>query len=98
MDEMVPKSHLILLLRLIKISIKHLQDSIFSIDLSVMVLLINLNFFLQLLSLSQSQQLSPMRKNLHSVEVSHLLLIDHILLESLLPHLESFLLLLKILN
>jgi hypothetical protein len=45
MDKMIPKGHLVLLLSFIQISIKHLHDSIFSVNLSIVILLINLNFF-----------------------------------------------------
>ena len=77
MNEVVSQGHLVLLLGFIEVSIQHLQNSVLSIDFSVVILLINLNFFFQLLGLGKSQQLSPMGENFHAIEVGHLLLLDH---------------------
>jgi len=53
-DEMVSEGHLELLLSLIKISIKHLENSILGIDFSIVILLIDTDLFLELLSLGQT--------------------------------------------
>lgn len=77
MNKVVSQSHLILLFSFIKISIQHLENSVFCINFSIVVLLVNLNFLFQLLGLCQSEKLSPMSKNFHSIEVCHLLLLHH---------------------
>ena len=43
MDQVIPQSHLVLLLSLVQITIQHLKDSILRINLSIMVLLEDLN-------------------------------------------------------
>lgn len=44
MNEMISQSHLVLLFSLIEITIKHLKNGIFCINLSVMILLVNTDF------------------------------------------------------
>ena len=95
MDKMVSESHLILLLSLIQVSIKHLKNSIFGIDLTIVILLINLNIFFELLSLSKTKHLSPMSKDLHSVKLMHLLLLKTIFFKSLPTLFENITLLLN---
>ena len=46
-DEMIAKSHLVLLLSLVEVTVEHLQDGIFGINFSVVVLLVDLNLLLQ---------------------------------------------------
>ena len=77
MDKVVAEGHLVLLLGLVQITIVHLQDGILGIDLSVMVLLIDLDDLLQVLSFSKTKHLTPMGENFHSVEVGKLLLFNH---------------------
>ena len=45
-DQMVPQSHLVLLLGLVEVSIKHLKDGVLGVDLTIVVLLIDLNLLL----------------------------------------------------
>ena len=54
MDQVVAKSHLILLLGFVQVTIKHLKNGVFGVNLSVVILLENLNFFFKLLCLCQS--------------------------------------------
>ena len=98
MDEVVAESHLELLLRFVEVSVEHLQDGVLSVDLSVVVLLVDLDLLFQLLGFSEPQQFSPMCENLHPVEVSHFLFLNHLDLEVIFPLLEQLLLLLKILD
>ena len=98
MDEMVSEGHLELFFSLVQISVEHLKDGVFGINLSVVILLINLDLLFELLCLGQPQQFSPMSENLHPVEVSHLLLFNHLCLKILLPHLEQLLLLIEVLH
>ena len=88
---MISQCHLELLLCFIQVSIKHLEDSILGINFSVVILLVNLNFFFQLLGLGKSQQLSPVSQDLHPVEVTHLLLLNHHILQSLFSHAKHLL-------
>jgi hypothetical protein len=50
MDQVVPQRHLVLLLSFVKVSIQHLQNSVLGVNLSVMVLLVDLDLFFELLS------------------------------------------------
>ena len=45
-DQVVAQRHLVLLLSLIQIAIEHLKDRILSVNLTIVVLLVNLNFLL----------------------------------------------------
>ena len=54
-----------------------------------MILLVDLDVFLKLLSLCETQDLSPVSEDLHSVEMSHLLFLLHLGLEMLPLHLHS---------
>ena len=96
MNKMVSECHLKLLLSFVEISIQHLENSIFGVDFSIVILLEDLDFLLQLLCLGKSKQLSPMCKNFHSIEMCHLLLLDHLILKSFLSHLDSLLLFVSI--
>ena len=44
-DKMVTQSHLVLFLSFVEVTVKHLKDSIFSIDLTIMILLKDLYVF-----------------------------------------------------
>lgn len=57
--EMVTKGHLILLFGFVKVTVKHLEDGIFGVDLSVVVLLVDLNLLLEGFSLGQSEGFTP---------------------------------------
>ncbi len=61
-----------------------------------MVLLVYLNFFLQLLGLSHSHDLPPMGEDFHAVEVSHFLLFIHGILENVSAHLHLLLFLIQV--
>lgn len=87
-----------LLLSLVEVTIDHLQDGVLGIDLSIVILLIDLHFLLELLSLGDSHDLSPVSKNLHPIEVRHLLLLVHGVLEVVSPHLHLLLLLVEVLD
>ena len=61
MDKMVSESHLILLFSLIEVTIEHLQNSVLGVDLSVVILLINLNLLLERFGFGQTKPLTPLR-------------------------------------
>lgn len=44
-DKMVSQSHLVLFLSFVEVTVKHLKDSIFGIDLTIMILLKDLYVF-----------------------------------------------------
>lgn len=98
MNQVVAKGHLVLLLGLVEVAIDHLQDGILGIDLSVVILLIDLHLLLELLGLGDSHDLTPVGEDLHSVEVRHLLLLVHGILEVVPPHLHLLLLLVQVLE
>jgi len=98
MNQVISQSHLVLLLGLVQVSVNHLQDGILSVHLSVMVLLVNLHLFLELLSLRHTHDLSPVSQNLHSVEVCHLLLFVHCVLEIVSSQFHLLLLLIQVLD
>ncbi len=98
MNQVVAKSHLVLLLGLIEIAIDHLKYGILGIDLSVVILLIDLHLLLKLLGLGDSHDLTPVSEDLHSVEVCHLLFLKHSILEVVSPHLHLLLLLIQVLD
>ena len=77
-DQMVSERHLVLLLSLIKISIKHLQDCILSVDLTIVVLLEDLNLLFERFSFRETEPLSPLSQNLHAIEMTEALLFDHL--------------------
>ena len=95
---MVPQSHLELLLCLVQVSVQHLQNGVLRVHLSVVVLLVNLNFLFQLLRLRHSHYLPPMRQDLHPVKVSHFLLFKHLILEIISAHLHQLLLLVQVVH
>ena len=98
MNQVVAKGHLVLLLGLVEIAIDHLKNGILGIDLSVVILLIDLHLLLELLGLCDSHDLTPVSEDLHSVEVRHLLLLVHGILEVVPPHLHLLLLLVQVLD
>ena len=98
MDQVVAESHLVLLLGFIEVTVQHLKNSVFGVNLSVVVLLEDLNVFFELLGLCQSEHLAPMGKDLHPVEVSHLLLLNHLRLQIFTAHPHKLRLLVKILH
>ena len=69
MDEMVSQGHLVLLLGLIQITIKHLKDGVLCINFSVMILLVNLNLLLKRFSFRETEPFTPLSKDFHSVQV-----------------------------
>jgi hypothetical protein len=58
-NEVIAKCHLMLLLSLVEVTIDHLKNSVLRIDLSVVVLLVDLHLLLQLLGLGHSHDLTP---------------------------------------
>jgi len=82
-DQVVSESHLVLLFSLVQVTIIHLDHGFFRVNLTVVVLLVDLNIFLKLFSLGQSQHFSPVGEDLHAVEMSHFLLFLHVLLQLL---------------
>jgi hypothetical protein len=98
MDQVVTKGHLMLLLSLIKVTINHLKDGILSIDLSIVVLLIDLHLLLELFGFCDSHDLTPVSEDLHSVEVCHFLLFVHCVLQVVPAHLHLFLFLVQVLD
>lgn len=90
-DQMIAQGHLVLFLGFVQVTIEHLQDGIFGIDLSIVVLLVNLNDLLELFSFGQAQHLSPMVENLHAIQVRQLLLLDHLRLEVVPPYFHHLL-------
>jgi hypothetical protein len=97
-NQMVPQGHLMLLLGLIEVTVDHLKDGVFCINFSIMVLLVDLNLFFELLCLCYTHNLTPMREDLHSIKVGHLLLLVHGILEIITSQLHLLLLYVKILD
>ena len=77
MDQVITEGHLVLLLGFIKITIVHLEDSVLSINFSIVILLVDLDDLLQMFGLCQTQDFTPMGENFHPVEMSEFLLLDH---------------------
>lgn len=98
MNQVVAKGHLVLLLGLVEVAIDHLQYGILGIDLSIVILLIDLHLLLELLGLGDPHDLTPVGEDLHPVEVRHLLLLVHGILEVVPPHLHLLLLLVQVLD
>jgi len=63
-----------------------------------MILLENLDILFQLFSLGKPKYFTPMSKNFHSVEVCHLLLLDHLRFEVIPAHLHQLGFLVQILH
>ena len=82
----------------VEVTIDHLEDGVLGVNLSVVVLLIDLHFLLELLGLGDPHNLSPVSKNLHPVEMRHFLLLVHGVLEVVPPHLHLLLLLVQVLD
>ena len=97
-DQVVPQGHLMLLLRLVQVTVNHLQNGVLGVHFSVMVLLIDLHFLLELFGFGNSHDLTPVSKDLHSVKVCHLLFLIHCVLQIVPAHLHLFLFLIKILD
>ena len=75
---MVSKCHLVLLLSLIEITIKHLQDSILGVDLTIVVLLEYLNLLFERFSFGETEPLAPLSQNLHAIKMTEALLFNHL--------------------
>ena len=88
MDQVVPQSHLVLLLGLVEVTIKHLKYGVLGVDLTIVVLLIDLNLLLERFSFGEAKPFTPLSQDLHTVQVTKALLLDHLSLEvvSALPH------------
>jgi hypothetical protein len=66
---MVAQRHLVLLFSLIQISVEHLQDCILRVYFTIVVLLENLNFLFELLRLGEPEHFTPMRQDLHAIQM-----------------------------
>jgi len=75
-----------------------LQDGILCVDVSVVVLLVNLNLLFELFGLGKSKHLAPVVEDLHPIEVRHLLLLDHLRLQVLASGLHTLGLFVKIIH
>ena len=69
MDEMISQGHLVLLFSFVQITIKHLKNGVLGIDLSVVILLVNLNLLLKRFSFRETEPFTPLSKDFHSVQV-----------------------------
>ena len=78
MDQVVSECHLVLLLCLIEITIKHLQDSVLGVDFTIVVLLEDLNLLFKCFSFGQTEPLTPLSQNLHAIEMTETLLFNHL--------------------
>ncbi len=87
-----------LLLGLVEVAVDHLQDGVLGVHLSIVILLVDLHLLLELLRLRHTHDLSPVRQDLHAVEVRHLLLLVHGVLEVVSSHLHLLLLLVQVLD
>jgi len=96
MDHMVSESHLVLFLSFIKVSVKHLQNSVFGIYFSIMVLLVDVDVLLKLFRLSNSHNLPPVSEQFQSIEMGHLGLFQHVSLQFFASHLHQLLFFVKI--
>ena len=94
---MISKSHLVLLFSLIEVTVKHLKDSVLGINLSVVVLLVDLNLLLESFSFGETEPLTPLRQDLHPVQVRQSLLFDHLCLQVVSPETHHLLFLFKVL-
>ena len=97
-DQVVPEGHLVLFFGFVEVAIEHLEDSVLGVDFSVVVLLVNLNFLLELLGLGHPHDLPPVGQDLHPVEVGHLLLLVHLVFEDVPSHLHQLLLFVEVLH
>jgi len=95
-NQVVPQGHLVLFFGLIEVTIKHLQDGILGIDLSIVVLLVNLNLLLQRFSFGETQPLAPLSQNLHPIQVGQALLLNHLRLQVVPPQAHHLLLFFEI--
>lgn len=85
-----------LLLCLIEVAINHLKDGVLGINLSIVILLVDLDLLFELFSFGDSHDFTPVSKNLHPVEVCHLLLLVHRIFQISTPDLHLLLLLGKV--
>ena len=81
MDQVVPQSHLVLLLGLVEVTIKHLKYGVLGVDLTIVVLLIDLNLLFERFRFRKAKPFTPLGQDLHAVQVTKALLFDHLSLE-----------------
>ena len=93
---MVTQCHLVLFFGLVEVTIKHLEDGIFGVDLSVVVLLVDADLLFELLGLGETEKLSPMGQDLHTIELCIVRFFNHVSLELGSSLLEQLLLFLEI--
>ena len=95
-NKMVSESHLVLLLGLIEVTIEHLKNGILCIDLSIMILLVDLNLLLECLGLGQTEPLTPLSQDFHPIQVRQALFFNHLSLEVVSTLAHELLLLLEV--
>ena len=71
MDKMVPDSNLILVFCFIKILIKHLNEGLFGIQFSLVVLRVNVNLIFEFFSFGDSHDFPPIGEKFLLVEVDN---------------------------
>ena len=93
---MVPQGHLVLLLGLVEVTIEHLQDGVLSIDLTIVILLVNLDSLLERFSFRESKPFAPLRQDLHAIEMREALLLNHLGFQVVTSHAHHLLLLFQV--
>jgi hypothetical protein len=95
-DKMVSESHLVLFLSFVQVAIKHLKNGILGVNFTIVVLLENLDFLLELLGFGETEDLTPMGHSFHSVEMRHFLFLNHASAQGFTTHFHEFGFLVKI--
>ena len=75
MDEVVPECDLVLVIGLIEIFVKHLNKGLFGIQLSLIVLRVDIDFISEFFCLCDSHNFSPVSEQLFLVKVHYLVLV-----------------------
>ena len=75
MDEVVPDGDLVLVLGLVEVFVQHLYESFLGVQLSLIVLGVDLDLILQLLCLRYSHYLPPVGQQFLLVEVHNLMFV-----------------------
>ena len=72
-----------MLFGLVEVTIEHLKNGVLCIDLTIVVLLVDLNLLLESFCFGETEPFAPLSQDLHAVEVAKTLLLDHLRLEVL---------------
>lgn len=75
MNEMISDSNLILVFSFIQILIQHLNESLLRVELSLVVLRINVNLVLQLFGFGNSHNFTPISQEFLLVEAYYFVLV-----------------------